>query len=66
MRAICCHGNQSSDPLQLKSGELKTACLGLNNSVFDARVTHTTTLAKVSVSLTKLPFLFVQVSFHTS
>ena len=44
----------------------KTASLGIYWPVFDVYNAHTTIKPEVSISLTEMPFLILQVNFHTS
>ena len=44
----------------------KAAYLGVKNLCEMFKIVHTTIKPEVSASSTKLPFLFVQVNFHTS
>ena len=44
----------------------KTASLGIYWPVCDVYIAHTTIKPEVSISLTEMPFLILQVNFHTS
>ena len=44
----------------------KTACLGIYWPVCDVCIAHKTLLSEVSISWTEMPFLILQVNFHTS
>ena len=44
----------------------KTACLGIYWPLCDVYIAHTTIKPEVSISLTEMPFLILQVNFHTS
>ena len=44
----------------------KAACLGIYWPVCDGYITCTTIKPEVSISLTEIPFLILQVNFHTS
>ena len=44
----------------------KAACLGIYWPVCDAYIAHTTIKPEVSISLTEMPFVILQVNFHTS
>ena len=44
----------------------KAACLGIYWPECDAYIAHRTIKPEVSISLTEMPFLILQVSFHTS
>ena len=44
----------------------KTVCLGIYRPVCDVYIAHTTIYPEVSISLTEMPFLILQVNFHTS
>ena len=43
----------------------KTACLSIYWPVCDVFIAHTTIQPEVSISLTEMPFLILQVNFHT-
>ena len=43
----------------------KAAYLGVNKFVCDVYIVHTRIYPEVSISLTKLPILLIQVNFHT-
>ena len=43
-----------------------TGCLGVDWPVCDVYIAHITILPKVSIFLTEMPFLFLQVNFYTS
>ena len=44
-----------------------TACLGIDWPVYGVFIAHTTIKQpEVSISLTEMPFLFIQVTFYTS
>ena len=44
----------------------KTVCLGIYSPVCDVYIAHTTILPEVSISLTGMQFLILQINFHTS
>ena len=44
----------------------KTGCFGTYWPVCDVYIAHTTIRGEVSISLTEMPFLILQVNFHTS
>ena len=44
----------------------KTASLGIYWPMCDVYIAHTTIYPEVSISLTEMPFLILQVNFHTS
>ena len=44
----------------------KTACLSIYWPVCDVYIAHTTIKPEVSICLTEMPFLILQVNFHTS
>ena len=44
----------------------KTSSLGIYWPVCDVYIAHTTMYPEVSISLTEMPFLILQVNFHTS
>ena len=44
----------------------KTACLGIYWPVSDEYIAHETIHPEVSISLTEMSFLILQVNFHTS
>ena len=44
----------------------KTASLGIYWPVYGVYIAHTTTYPEVSISLTEMPFLILQVKLHTS
>ena len=44
----------------------KTACLGIYWPMYDVYIAHTTIKQEVSIALTEMPFLILQVKFYTS
>ena len=44
----------------------KAACLGIYWPKCDVYIAHTTIKPEVSISMTEMPFLILQVNFHTS
>ena len=44
----------------------RAACLGIYWPKCDVYIAHTTIKPEVSISLTEMPFLILQVNFHTS